>query len=240
MAAIGIRHRPTIYYGWYIVAVALIVQCLSVGVSAFAGGVFLKPMAADLHWSRQDFSAVQTVTSVVTGLIGFVVGGLIDRRGPRLLMIIGAIISGSALCLTAAVQEPWHFYLVRGIAQTIGMAMVGNLVVNVTLARWFVVRRGTAIAMASIGFSLGGLLLSPLMSSWIQSYGWRETWIILGCLTWAIVIPCAFVMRRSPEDYGLSPDGLDAKQAAALAARLTGCRDNRAYKRALQLRDPPA
>lgn len=214
---IGRWQSPPIFYGWYIVAVAILVQAISVGVSAFAGGVFLKPMTEDLGWARSDFAAVQTVSQVIMGMSGFAIGGMLDRRGPRRLMIIGAVISGLSLVATAAVQEPWQFYVVRGIGQTVGMALVGNLIVNVTLARWFVARRGTAIAMAAIGFSLGGILLSPLMAWWIELWGWRETWVILGVLTWLVVIPCAFVMRRAPEDYGLTPDGMDDERAAEYA-----------------------
>src|SRR5690606_15498312 len=103
---------------------------------------------------------------------GFVVGGLIDRRGPRPLMLIGGVISGACLIGTSAVHELWQFYLVRGLGQTVGMALVGNLVVNVTIVRWFVVRRGMAVAVASLGISLGGVLVAPLMAWGIESVGW--------------------------------------------------------------------
>jgi sugar phosphate permease len=212
------RHRPTIFYGWYIVGVALVAQFVAMGTQAYAIGVFLKPMTHDLGWSRESFSAVQTVSTFVMGAIGLFVGGMIDRRGPRLLMFFGGIIAGAALIGTSRVQELWQFYLLRGVAQTIGNAMLGNLVVNVTVARWFVARRGMAVSIASAGVSLGGVLMAPVVAMWVDAYGWRTSWVLLGIVVWVLVLPSSLIMRKSPEAAGLMPDGMTAEEAAAYSA----------------------
>jgi len=211
-------HRPAIFYGWYIVGVALVAQFVAMGTQAYAIGIFLKPMTHDLGWSRESFSAVQTVSTFVMGAIGLFVGGMIDRRGPRLLMFFGGIIAGAALIGTSRVQELWQFYLLRGVAQTIGNAMFGNLVVNVTVARWFVARRGMAVSIASAGVSLGGVLMAPVVAMWVDAYGWRTSWVLLGIVVWVLVLPSSLIIRKSPEEAGLMPDGMSAEEAAAYGA----------------------
>ena len=197
--------RP--FYGWNIVGVAIIAQFIAIGIGVFGPGVFLRPMTKDLGWSRESYSAVQTLTTAGGGIFAIFIGSVLDRRGPRPLMLIGGIIAGASVLATAFVQEFWQFVLLRGLGQTLGFALCGGLVVNVTVAKWFVRRRGTAIAMASIGISLGGVLMAPLIGWWISALGWREAWVILGVLTWVLILPAALVMRRSPEDMGLRPDG---------------------------------
>src|SRR5581483_563468 len=145
-SSIAVR-RPAVFYRWYIVGVALVAQFVAAGTSTYAAGVFLKPMTQDLGWSRGDFSAVQTVSTFVRGLLGLFIGVQLDKRGPRSLMFAGGVIAGAALILLSAVHSLWQFYLVRGVGQTAGNAMLGNLVVNVTLSRWFVARRGMAVAI---------------------------------------------------------------------------------------------
>jgi sugar phosphate permease len=174
--------RPAIFYGWYIVGVALIAQFVAAGTSSYASGVFLKPMTENLGWSRADFSAVQTVSTFVTGALGLFVGVQMDRRGPRLLMLAGGIVSGAALMMLSSVHSLWQFYLISGVGQTAGNAMLGNLVVNVTVSRWFVARRGMAVAIASAGVSMGGVVMTPLSSWWVDQYGWQTDWVLMGLL----------------------------------------------------------
>lgn len=219
--ALRLPHPRTVYYGWWIVGVAIVAQMVAVGVQAYTPGVFLKPMTADLGWSRESYANVQVIGTFVMGVLGLFIGATIDRRGPRRLMIGGAVISGVCLVLTSRVETLWQFYLLRGIGFTVGSIGFGNLVVNVTVAKWFVRNRGMAVSMGSAGISLGGVIVVPVTQMLVGQFGWRETWVMLGVATWVIIIPLAFAMRRMPEDYGLRPDG-DGPQpraGARIAAR---------------------
>jgi MFS transporter, OFA family, oxalate/formate antiporter len=230
--------RPRLFYGWYIVGVALLAQCISAGTQAFASGLFLTPMTEELGWSRESFSAVQTVSTFVMGGLGLLIGGMVDRRGPRRLMLIGGLISGAALIGTSRVETLWQFYLLRGVAQTAGNALLGNLVVNVTVAKWFVVRRGMAVAIASLGISLGGVLVAPLVALVIEGGGWRSAWVVLGVAVWVLMLPSALIMRRQPEDFGLTPDGMtpDQAQRYAQARRRASASSERQWTRPEALR----
>jgi MFS transporter, OFA family, oxalate/formate antiporter len=195
------------YYGWYIVIAAVVAQFVAVGIQNYASGVFLKPMAGDLGWSREDYANAQTIGTFVTGGLGFFIGGLIDRRGPRRLMLLGALVSGLSVIGLSRVQELWHFYLLRGLGVAAGSMCIGNMVVNVTVSKWFVRRRGIAVAFAAMGVSLAGVVLTPVAQLLVDNFGWRQGWVIIGVGVWVLILPTAFVMRRAPEDYGLHPDG---------------------------------
>lgn len=200
--------RPRhIYYGWYIVAAAVVAQFVAVGMQNYSAGVFLKPMSSDLGWSREDYANAQTLGTFVMGGLGLFIGGVIDRRGARPLMIVGAIVGGLSLLGLSRVHTLGQFYLLRGIGVTVGAIGIGNLVVNVTVSKWFVRNRGMAVAMASAGVSLSGVVLTPVAQALVDHAGWRDAWVILGVGVWVIAIPTAFVMRRTPEDFGLLPDG---------------------------------
>ncbi|MGD9891524.1 MAG: MFS transporter [Dehalococcoidia bacterium] len=216
---IPISHTPRRrwFYGWNIVGLAFIANAMSMGVSAYTLGVFMRPMTEELGWSRAMISGTQSVSTFTNGLLAPLVGPILDRRGGKALMMIGATISGTALICLSLVHHLWGFYLFRGLLFTVGQLGMGSLVINVALANWFVRRRGRAIAIGAIGTSVAAMTLPPLCERLIAAYGWRAAWVTLGILIWLFVIPAAaLIMRRRPEDMGLQPDG-DPDPAPAAA-----------------------
>jgi len=198
----------TVFYGWYIVAVGCLVSMMSMGVSAYGLGAFIKPVTEELMWSRTDISLGQTLSTAVMGIAGFVLGALVDRQGGRVLIVVGAVFAGSAYVLLSQVQELWQYYLITALLLTPGMGMMGAIVLNVVVSNWFLQRRGRAIALTNVGVSFGAILV-PKVATWIiEHQGWRTAWVVIGVAIWVLVIPPAwFVMRRRPEDHGLEPDG---------------------------------
>ena len=196
-----------IYYGYWLIVAAFVAQFVAVGVQNYVIGPFMIPMITELDWSRAEYTLPRTIGQIVMAMTGFFIGGYVDQRGPRGFMIAGTLILGLALFLLSQIRELWHWILLNGVILTLGAAMVGNLVVNVTLSKWFVEFRGRAVALAAMGVSFAGVLLTPLATLAIDIFGWRVAWQILAVGTLALVIPSALVMRRTPEDYGLHPDG---------------------------------
>ena len=226
-----------IYYGWYIVAIAFVASMMSSGVQAYTLGVFLKPMTDDLGWTRTDISIGQTVSTVVTGLLAIVVGPVIDRRGGRGLMVVGALIGGAGFMALGSVHDLWQYYAIRGGLITIGSVGMGALVVNVAVSNWFVRMRGRAVAIGAMGTSVSALILPTLSTSLMVAYGWRTAWVVIGAAVWVLVIPLAWlVMRRRPEDYGLYPDG-DSEPPDGAAQRVEQA-GNDVWTRAQVLRTP--
>ncbi len=196
-----------IYYGYWLIVAAFVAQFVAVGVQNYVIGPFMIPMITELDWSRAEYTLPRTIGQIVMAMTGFFIGGYVDQRGPRGFMIAGTLILGLALFLLSQIRELWHWILLNGVILTLGAAMVGNLVVNVTLSKWFVEFRGRAVALAAMGVSFAGVLLTPLATWAIDIFGWRVAWQILAVGTLMLIIPSALVMRRTPEDYGLHPDG---------------------------------
>ncbi|PKN82609.1 MAG: hypothetical protein CVU47_02515 [Chloroflexi bacterium HGW-Chloroflexi-9] len=223
-AAVGTLPLPTrllhhtFYYGWYIVLVSFVASMMSTGLQAYTLGVFLKPMTADLGWSRTDLSFGQTVSTAASAVLAFWVGPLLDRHGGRTLMVIGAIAMGAGFAAIGQVHELWQYYLVKGVLVTAGSTCAGALVVNVALSNWFIRRRGIAIAIGAMGVSVAALVVPLISTQLIEAYGWRTAWALIGVTIPIVIVPLAIlIMRRRPEDYGLEPDGGGSARPVARA-----------------------
>lgn len=201
------RTRPKIYYGHWLVVAALTAQFASVGSSNYVPAVFLKPMTQDLGWTRADFTVARTLGQFVMAFAGLFIGAQVDRHGGRRLMLIGTTILVVALAAHARINALWQWTVLDGVVLAVGAALTSNLVVNVTLARWFVDRRGRALSLASMGVSLAGIIYPPATTYAVDTIGWRATWVVLAVVAAGILYPTSMAMRRAPEDFGLHPDG---------------------------------
>ena len=196
-----------IYFGYWLIIGAFFAEFISVGVQTYVAGPFMIPMSEEFNWTRTEYTLARTIGGFVTALTGFILGAYLDQRSPRRFMLVGAFILSSALYLLSGITQLWQWVLLNGVAITIGSALIGNLVVNVTLIKWFVDFRGRAIALAAMGVSFAGVILTPLTTWAIDTYSWRFAWQLLALGAIITVTPAALLMRRSPEDYGLRPDG---------------------------------
>lgn len=143
------RPRPRIYFGYYLVGIALVCQFVTAGAQAYVSGVFLGPMTRDLGWTRAQYASGQSIGAFVMALAGFFIGTQVDRGRARPLMVIGATVFGASLMLTAEITQYWQWVVLRGFTLTLGAALIGNLVVNVILSKWWVERRGRVVGRAS-------------------------------------------------------------------------------------------
>ena len=227
--------RP-IYYGYWLIVAAFIAQFVSVGAQSYVIGPFMIPMTAELGWTRAEFTLPRTIGQVVMAFTGFFIGSLVDRKGARGFMLGGVVILSVALFLLSKVNALWQWILLNGVVLTIGASLIGNLVVNVTLAKWFVDFRGRAIAFAAMGVSFAGVLLTPLATWAIDLYGWRTGWQLLSIGAFIFVVPTALAMRRSPEDYNLNLDGKSDHQVSQGFAQKAEDDFNNSMTRAQALR----
>lgn len=196
-----------IYFGYWLIIGAFFAEFMSVGVQNYVVGPFMIPMSEEFNWTRAEYTLPRTIGGFVTALTGFIVGAYLDQWGPRRFMLAGALILSLALYFLSEINQLWHWVILNGVVLTVGSALIGNLVVNVTLIKWFVDFRGRAIALAAMGISFAGVILTPLTTWAIDTYSWRFAWQLLALGTFIVVIPAALLMRRTPEDYGLRPDG---------------------------------
>jgi MFS family permease len=210
MTATG-EHSPRqgrIFYGWVIVATMFAINFSTMATGTLNYGLFVLPMQRDLALSRSTFGWMQTTRRLATGALSFAVGWLIDRYGPRVYIPISAVLICGCLFLVSFSSHAWQLILFFGLIGASGLAAPNGIVTSVPVAKWFVRRRGRALALAGAGLGIGGIVLLPVTQWLIDGYGWRGTWRILALLFLVISVPsAALFLRRQPEDMGLRVDG---------------------------------
>lgn len=208
--------RGGFFYGWYIVAVGILVNIA--GTFAFSStlSIFLKPITEELGVSRGAFSLIRTFEIGIAALVVPLLGSWIDRYGGRGVLVLGVLMEGAGLFFSGLVQSFWQFVLVRCSLVIAGEALLGSLVINVTIAQWFVRQRGRAMGIANLGTGIAKFTIPLLAASLFVLIGWRGTWMVFGIVAPLLVaIPALIFVRRSPEDMGLHPDGEPARQKSA-------------------------
>ena len=140
-------------------------------------------------------------------VMGPIFGPLIDRFGARWLMLVSALIGGVATIAVSQVTHIWQFYIVYGIAGALTFTGVGDMVATVVIPKWFIRKRGRALAFATMGNPAAGMIIAPILAFIVITSGWQAGWWFLGLLILFIGVPAALLMRRQPEDIGLLPDG---------------------------------
>jgi MFS family permease len=211
------RERPkegTFFYGWYIVGVGFLSHVACAFFLSSTLSVFLKPLTAELGVSRGVFSLLRSGEYVILAAIAPLIGSLLDRYGGRWLMAIGALVSGTGFLLLSQVGAFWQFLLIRWTLVTVGTAFMCHLVINVSISRWFVRKRGRAIAIANLGQGISKVSIPLIAASLFVWLGWANTWGVFGVIILVLVVgPAITFMRRCPEDMGLYPDGTPAPRS---------------------------
>lgn len=206
--------KPAFFYGWYIVGVGFLSYLVCAFNLSSTLSVFVKPLTEDFGVSRGMFSLLRTGEILIIGAMAPLVGLLVDQYSSRWLIAIGALAAGTGFLLLGLVQEFWQFLLLRWILVTVGGAFMSSIVVTVTISRWFVRKRGRAIAIATLGQGVAKVSIPLFAASLFVWLGWRGSWAVLGLLTLALVVgPALIFVRRSPEEAGLQPDGAPALYA---------------------------
>jgi MFS transporter, OFA family, oxalate/formate antiporter len=218
-------NKQGIFYGWYIVGVGFLANVASSFALASTLSIFLKPLTSELGISRGVFSLLRSGEGIIGACFAPLVGTLVDRYGGRWLMAVGAAIAGIGFLFLGYIETFGQFAAIRLTLVTLGDVLMGYMVVNVVVAQWFVQRRGRAFALTSMGVGFAKVCM-PVLAAWLLvSLGWRQTWMVFGFLTVALlVLPALLVVRRSPEEMGLRPDGasdLGSDRKSGLARKKT-------------------
>ncbi|MEK7353791.1 MAG: MFS transporter [Chloroflexota bacterium] len=201
--------KPRYFYGWNIVAASFLAHLSYAEHFSSMLGFFFKPLQAEFGWSRSAVAAALSIARVAEALVAPIVGPLVDRYGPRVLMPIGAAIVGFAMLAITQINAIWQFYLLRGVISAIGFTIMGALVSDTAINNWFIQKRGRALAISRLGSNISNVIFTPLTVFVLAVSGWQTMFVIFAIVTWVVVlVPAAVLMRRRPEDMGLHPDGI--------------------------------
>jgi len=196
------------FYGWVIVAIAFLGSGIGSGVAIWGASVFIIPMTEELGWTRTAFFVAFTVRAALVGLTAPLFGPLFDtRRGPMVLAIGSALVLTASMVLLRYTEHLWQFILLYGVAGAFSEVGSGFSVAQSIVPKWFILKRGRALGISTMGVGLGALVFPGTVSALVGSVGWRDAWVYFGLGVGAVSLLLAVLVRTQPEDVGLQPDG---------------------------------
>ncbi len=181
----------------YIVATAFLSLFALVGFAFYGLPFFFDFMTREYGWSRTVVTSGNAVGKLLVGpLFGFIAGWLIDKYGPRRLMMAGVLMMGTALVGLSFANSLGLFYLFY-IFNALGYVCGGPLPCQVLISRWFDRNRGKAMGIAYLGIGAGGAVVPLIAASLEKNFGWHSSLAILGVLVVLIAFPMVFFIKGS-------------------------------------------
>ena len=198
------EHGPDSRYAWLRLCVALALMTISAS-GMYVVSVVIPTVQADFGVGRSDASLPYTMMMIGFGVGGILMGRLTDRHGIMVPSLIGAV--GLGLGFVAAGWSPSliTFALAHGVLMALlgASATFSPLMADTTL--WFDRRRGIAVAICASGNYVGGALWPPIAQHFVETVGWRTTYVGIGLFCLATMLPLALLLRRRPPVQGRAP-----------------------------------
>ena len=183
-------------YRWVIVAAGAFMGCVAIG-SIFSLPVFLQPMSLATGWSRTAISLAMTFNFLAMGVGSFGWGMLMDRFGPRVVLLAGSSVLGLGLVLASRAPSVEAFQLLYGVLVGVGGGAIFAPLMA-TVAGWFDRQRSLAVSLVSAGMGVAPMTVAPIAAFLVSRYDWRFAQLLIGVSVWLLLLPAAFLVRRAP------------------------------------------
>jgi sugar phosphate permease len=171
-----------------------------VGIMFYGLPFFYDFWVTEFDWSRKTVTSGNAIAKVIVGpLFGFLAGWIIDKFGPRRLMLSGIVFGGVALIGLSMMTSLWQLYVFY-VFNALGYMCGGPLPNQVLISRWFDKARGKAMGIAYLGIGVGGMLVPQVARALNERFGWHQALMMLGFLMIAIAFPMAWFVKESPEE----------------------------------------
>jgi MFS family permease len=202
--------RQKSIHGYFVVGAAFIIMMVAFGLY-IVYGVFFNSFLEEFGWSRAVTSGAYSLSSLFSGLLAIVMGGLTDKFGPRLVVTFCGALLGVGYFLMSQVDAVWQLYLFFGVI--IGTGMSGLWVPLLSaVARWFTGRRSLMTGIVISGLTIGQMICPPVISRLIAAYEWRQSYVILGIAVFIIVVLAGQLLKNPPRSMGKMADNADGKE----------------------------
>ncbi len=204
-SASGLTLSTPWYHGWNIIGVTLLIQGVTLGLITYSFTLWIEPFEKTFGAAKGTILMAASIANVGMGLFAPVAGRLIDKWSIRLITLSGTIIFGIGFFLISLTTAIWQVIALYATLLPIGALLGGPLASQVMTARWFENNRGTALGISSIGTSLGGVLLPPIVAALLVSVGWRMAHVVVAIAAVAIIIPALWFIIRDRGENDIEP-----------------------------------
>ena len=203
------------YYGWFVISLCFLTTLTSAGVRS-SPSVLIHPLEAEFGWSRTLIASAVSMNLLLFGIAAPLSGFLIDRFGPRKVMMGSLSLLIVGVSGTMMMTQFWQFFLVWGVIVGLGAGGVGSVLTATVGNRWFVAKRGLALGILGSASSTGQIIFLPLFMAMITYAGWRLGSMAL-IIVALILLPLIFLfMRDDPSEVGLEPYGSGDPKSTAI------------------------
>lgn len=209
-----VKPQRRVYYGWVVVTAISGIEFANAASAIGILTVFLNPMISEFGWSRTEVAGATSLGAILGAAMAPFAGRLVDRVGSRVILAVGGMVVGLGCVFLFAAQTLAGFYVAFTLVRIADQGLI-KIGASPAVGKWFLRRRGRAMAMVFFAGSAGIIVMAPVVQLVIDTWGWRIAWLVLAGLMFAIgVAPSLLFVRRQPEDMGLRIDGAAPEQAA--------------------------
>jgi len=196
-----------IHYGWFVVAASCAIIAMTSGIITNCFSQFIKPVCADMGFTRQQMSMNQTIVSVIGMGFGLVWGAISRRINLHRWMCAAALLLPVCYFSYSFAPNLTVFYAITLVLALV-FCFISMMLFTYIVGNWFLKNRGTALGLASMGSGIGAMVMSSAINWFIETWGWRTAYRISAVLMFVVVVPLVFfVLRVRPSDKGLQPYG---------------------------------
>lgn len=200
------------YKHWMIVFLMCCLAASSIGLCTNAIGVFYTPVSKSLHVLKGTFAMHATLSTLITALTSLKMSKLIRKYNYKKILLIGVLLSSVSTWMMSYSRSVYLFYIL-GILRGIGVGIGGMVPITVIITNWFDEKHGLATSLALSFSGLAGAIFSPLLSSWIISYGWQMTYRLMASCILILVLPVLIVpWKINPQEENLLPYGYQERK----------------------------
>jgi MFS family permease len=199
------------FRNWSVVIAAFSILFVAAGPRLTFGN-FIKPLTEHFGWTIGTVSIAAALNTLFFGLALPIAGWMVDRFGPRKVLLITLPTYGLATTSLAFLGNIWQLYLIHGVLVGMSFGASSLIAVPTLVAQWFRKRRGVTLGVSFIGLATGQLVLVPLSMAIILNIGWRFAYVFLGLLLLGIGVPMAwrFAKNKPPTPDAVAEDTVSA------------------------------
>ena len=195
------------HYGWVIVFVGFLSMWFITCIFSSVAGMMVNPVTEDLGISRSRFTMTSTACSLAGMIMSLAIGKVFRKFSVKKTMLAGSALYAACYAAYGLAPNIYVFYAI-GFISGFAMIMSSMVAVSTLLARWFDEKRGLAVALASTGSGVGGVVMNPLIGQLVTNIGWRNTYFVIGAMIAVVMLPAVFFfIKETPQEMGLEPYG---------------------------------